>query len=173
VNLLQHFRSPSDTTYFNQGDTPVRECYEKKSKDDASLPEGARPSMTLTFAQRSKSRGKAQASDDEPVAWFLERGHVMSDGEVLIANDGTQVEIIAATEAASEVRASTSELARAAYHLGNRHLAIQLGPDWVRYQRDHVIDDMIASLGMQVMHVDEPFHPEAGAYSGGGHHHHD
>jgi len=143
----------------------MRECFDKQAHGNAEI------SLCLTFAQRSKSRGKAPGSDGEEVAWFLDRGHVMADGERLIAKDGTPIKIIAASEAVSEVHAAGPALARAAYHLGNRHLAVQIGTDWIRYQTDHVIDDMIHSLGLQAKHASEPFHPESGAYKGGHHHH--
>jgi len=143
----------------------MRECFDKQAQGDAAI------SMCLTFAQRSKSRGKAAGSDGEEVSWFLDRGHVMADGEVLIAKDGTAIKVIAAPEALSEVHAEGPALARAAYHLGNRHLAVQVGTDWIRYQTDHVIDDMIRSLGLHTRHANEPFHPESGAYKSGHHHH--
>ena len=63
-------------------------------------------------------------------------------------------------------------LARAAYHLGNRHVLLQITADWLRYQHDHVLDDMIHQMGLDVVCEQAPFEPEAGAYSSGGHGHH-
>jgi urease accessory protein len=63
------------------------------------------------------------------------------------------------------------QLARASYHLGNRHVALQIGRGWVRYQHDHVLDDMVRGLGLTVTIEQAPFEPEAGAY-GGAHTHH-
>lgn len=148
----------------------MRECFNKQNTGEATV------SVSLNFQVRSKSRGKAKASDDLDVAWFLERGHVMSDGEVLISEQGERIRIDAAPEAVSEVHAEGSRLAEAAYHLGNRHLAVEVGENWLRYQQDHVIDEMIHSLGLHPIHLDAPFHPLSGAYSSSshrGHHHHD
>lgn len=144
----------------------MRECFEKVSSGDAEI------NVQLTFQERSKSRGKAMASDKEEVSWFLERGHVMTDGEVLISNEGTRIKVISAPEAVSEVHATGSALVEAAYHLGNRHLAVEVGDGWIRYQQDHVIDDMVHTLGLHAKHIEAPFHPLSGAYKGGHHHHH-
>lgn len=144
----------------------MRECFNKEDSGSADV------SVSLDFQTRSKSRGKALGSDGNEVAWFLERGHVMSDGELLVAEDGTKIQVIAAPEAVSEVQASGSTLVEAAYHLGNRHLAVEVGENWLRYQQDHVIDDMIHSLGLHPKHINAPFHPLSGAYKGGHHHHH-
>jgi urease accessory protein len=62
-------------------------------------------------------------------------------------------------------------LARACYHLGNRHTAIQITDRQVCYLQDQVLDAMVAGLGLEVRHAHGPFEPESGAYSGGGHHH--
>ena len=64
-------------------------------------------------------------------------------------------------------------MARACYHLGNRHVALQIGEGWVRYQHDHVFDAMVTGLGLNVIVEQAPFEPEAGAYSQGHAHHHD
>ena len=144
----------------------MRECFKKLSSGDGAL------TISLNYQERSKSRGKGLASDDEEIAWFLERGHVMADGEVLVTEDELHIRMVAAPEAVSEVTAEGNQLVEAAYHLGNRHLAVQIGDNWLRYQQDHVIDDMIHSLGLHPQHVDAPFHPLSGAYKGG-HHHHD
>lgn len=144
----------------------MRECFEKQLDGDTTL------ELSLTFQQRAKSRGKAMASDAQEVAWFLARGQVMKDGEVLVANNGQHIKIIAASEAVSEVHAEGHVLAEAAYHLGNRHLAVQIGSDWLRYEQDHVIDGMIHALGLQAKHLEVPFQPLSGAYKGV-HRHHD
>jgi urease accessory protein len=81
-------------------------------------------------------------------------------------------EIVAAPEKLLHVVCATpTELARAAYHLGNRHVAVQVGDGFLRLSEDHVLEEMLRGLGATVTHVDAPFEPEAGAY-GGGHHHH-
>ena len=90
----------------------------------------------------------------------------------------TLIEVIAEPEAVSTVATDDPrELARAAYHLGNRHVPLQVGPGWVRYGADHVLDAMLLGLGLKPTAATEPFEPEAGAYTHGheqaghGHHH--
>ena len=83
----------------------------------------------------------------------------------LRATSGLVVEVRAAPEAVSTARADDALLlARAAYHLGNRHVALQLGPGWLRYPHDHVLDNMARELGLTVNREQAPFEPEAGAY---------
>ncbi|GAB4512235.1 MAG: hypothetical protein Tsb0020_30200 [Haliangiales bacterium] len=97
---------------------------------------------------------------------------MLRDGDRLRTDTGLVVRVVAAAEALSVVRVSGARaLARACYHLGNRHVPVEIGADWARYQRDHVLDDMLRGLGLEVRHEEAPFQPEAGAY-GGGHHHH-
>jgi urease accessory protein len=104
---------------------------------------------------------------------------VIADGEILQSREGRLIKILAADESVSEIHAEPEALIHAAYHLGNRHLPLQIGQGWLRYQQDHVIDAMIASFKLDVQHVDAPFDPESGAYhsatkkSAHEHHHHD
>ncbi len=147
----------------------MRECFEKEASGEAEI------SVKLTYQERSKSRGKALASDNQEVCWFLERGRVMADGEILVSKEGTRIRVVSAPEAVSEIRANGAALVEAAYHLGNRHLAVEVGEGWLRYQQDHVIDDMVHTLGLHAKHIDAPFHPLSGAYKSGhghGHSHH-
>jgi urease accessory protein len=85
------------------------------------------------------------------------------------------VRVCAAPEAVTTAHAGDPlGLARASYHLGNRHVPLQVGPGWVRYQRDHVLDDMVRGLGLRVVHESARFEPERGAYHGHAHPpHHD
>ena len=72
-----------------------------------------------------------------------------------------------------KVTATTSKaLTRAAYHLGNRHVPLEIGDGWLKLETDSVLKDMLLGLGVQVEELQAPFEPEPGAYSGGGHHHH-
>jgi urease accessory protein len=92
----------------------------------------------------------------------------------LTLEDGRIVAVKAAPEPLAEIRADgPAELLRVAWHLGNRHLPAQLDGDVIRIRRDHVIEEMVAGLGAAITHIDAPFDPEGGAYSGGGHRHHD
>jgi len=129
-------------------------------------------SLILPFDQRAKSRQLAQLSSGEDVGLILERGLVLRHGDKLLADDGRVVEVIAAAETVSTVRVDDPwRLARAAYHLGNRHVPVQIGAGWLRYRHDHVLDDMLRGQGYTVEIEQAPFEPEGGAY-GGGHHHH-
>ena len=90
--------------------------------------------------------------------------------DLLRAEDRRVIEVRAATEPVTT--ASTGDthlLARAAYHLGNRHVALQIGEGWVRYLADHVLDAMVGGLGLGIVHEERPFEPEIGAYSGSNH----
>ena len=135
-------------------------------------PVDAQATLTLPFEQRQKSRLRIRLDNGQDAGLFLPRGTVLRHGDRLRATSGLVVEVRAAPEAVSTARADDALLlARAAYHLGNRHVALQLGPGWLRYPHDHVLDDMTRELGLTVSREQAPFEPEAGAY-GGGHHHH-
>ena len=128
--------------------------------------------LTLPFDARQKSRLLTRLDSGEPVGLFLPRGTVLRGGDRLRAADGRVVRVRAAREQVSTVGTPGSlQLLRAAYHLGNRHVPLQIGIGWLRYQRDHVLDALVESLGLEVGHEEVPFEPESGAY-GGGHHHH-
>ena len=121
--------------------------------------------VLLTYEERKKSRYKTATVSGQPLGWFLERGHVLVDGDLLLCSDGSRVKVIAAQEAVSEVHTTDSlQLTRAAYHLGNRHVPLQIGENFLRYQHDHVLDGMVRGLGLEVTCENKPFHPESGAY---------
>jgi urease accessory protein len=122
--------------------------------------------LTLPFEQRQKSRLRAQAENGEELALILPRGRVLRGGDRVAATDGREVEIVAAPEKLLHIQ--SAELARVAYHLGNRHVPLQVGPGFLRIAEDHVLEEMARKLGARVSHVEAPFEPEAGAY---GHQH--
>jgi urease accessory protein len=123
--------------------------------------------LVLPFEQRRKARQRARLTAGFEVGIQLPRGTVLRGGDQLRASDGTALEIVAAREAVSTVWCrDTRRLAQVAYHLGNRHVALEIGAGWVRYLADHVLDAMVAQLGLTVVHNDEPFEPESGAYGG-------
>jgi urease accessory protein len=122
--------------------------------------------LTLPFEQRQKSRLRAKAENGEEVALILPRGRVLRGGDRVAATDGREVEIVAAPEKLLHIE--SAELARVAYHLGNRHVPLQVGPGFLRIAEDHVLEEMARKLGARVSHVEAPFEPEAGAY---GHQH--
>jgi len=124
--------------------------------------------VELTYAQREKARQKATLADGEQIAINIRRGQILRGGDYLQAPSGRMVQVQAAEECVSTVRAAD----RIAYHLGNRHVWLQVGEGWLRYLHDHVLDDMVRELGGDVAVEHAPFEPEAGAYGGAGHHHH-
>ena len=136
-------------------------------------PRAADRRLVLPFGERSKSRLRAVLDNGEEAGLFLERGSVLRHGDLLLADDGRVVEVQAAPETVSTVHtADALMLARASYHLGNRHVALQIGPGWLRYQHDHVLDDMLRGFGLEVVIEQMPFEPEGGAYVAASHHTH-
>jgi urease accessory protein len=132
-----------------------------------SAPSAFDAQLVLPFQLRTKSRLRTALETGEEVGVVLERGTILRDGDLLRAEDGRVVKVIAAPETVSTVHsADVLGLMRAAYHLGNRHVALQIRDRWLRYQHDHVLDDMVRGLGLTVMVEEAPFEPEAGAYAG-------
>jgi urease accessory protein len=130
--------------------------------------EGARPAdlrLVLPFGERSKSRLRAVLDNGEEAGLFLERGSVLRNGDLLVADDGRVVQVQAAPETVSTVHTENIlMLARACYHLGNRHVPLEIGPGWLRYIHDHVLDDMLRGFGLEVRIEESAFEPEGGAY---------
>ena len=127
----------------------------------------ARASLTLPLERRLRSRQRALLDDGRAVGVFLARGEVLRDGDLLAGPDGLVVVVRAAAETVSEVRCDDPHLlARACYHLGNRHVALQIEHALLRYQHDHVLDEMLRGLGLVPVCVKAPFQPEPGAYGG-------
>lgn len=141
------------------------------------LPESTDLILTLPFELRQKSRLKAKLNNGSDIGLMLPRGNMLRGGDCLRAEDGSIIKIEAASEDVSTVLHSDPVMiARASYHLGNRHVALQIGDGWVRYQHDHVLDDMVRGLGLEIKFESAPFEPEGGAYGGHNHahgHHHD
>jgi len=122
-------------------------------------------SVTLNFDQRVKSRQKVTLDNGEQAGLFLARGTVLQKGNCLQAESGEVIEVKAAAESVSTAYIDDAVmLARACYHLGNRHVALQIGAGFIRYQHDHVLDDMIRGLELTVVVEKAAFEPEAGAY---------
>jgi len=126
--------------------------------------------LVLPFQLRNKSRLRTTLENGEEVGLILERGSILRGGDLLLADDGRVVEVVAEPESVSTVHSTEAvSLCRATYHLGNRHVALQIGAGWVRYQHDHVLDEMVRGLGLTVTVEQAPFEPEAGAYGGHSH----
>ncbi len=129
--------------------------------------------LVLPFDRRQKSRLRTRLESGAEVGVFLERGTMLRDGDFLKTEEGLLVRVVAAPEKVYLVRCeSTLQLMRAAYHLGNRHVPLEIGDGWLKLKRDSVLRDMLLGLGAKVSDVELPFDPEAGAY-GGGHSHGD
>lgn len=128
--------------------------------------------LTLTHEQRTRSRLRVVLDSGLEAGLFLERGVVLHDGDLIGDDHGLVVRVQAAAEPLSVVRCDNPlVLARAAYHLGNRHVALEISADRLSYPHDHVLDAMVRRLGLGVTLEQLAFEPESGAY-GGGHHHH-
>jgi urease accessory protein len=128
--------------------------------------------LCLPFEQRRKTRQRAVLAGGEEMWLFLERRESLRAGDCLLGEDGRIVKVVAAPEALMEVRSDdASALARAAYHLGNRHCPVEVGENTVRFPADHVLAEMLAGMGLAVTPITAPFEPESGAYAAGHHHH--
>ena len=132
--------------------------------------------VVLRFDTRCKSRLRARLESGELCGLFLPRGTILRGGDKLLGSDGRVIEVVAAAEALMEASSDDPQLiAKAAYHLGNRHVAVELRSGSLRFAADHVLGEMVRGLGLPVAEVEAPFEPESGAYGahggGGGHAH--
>ncbi len=132
--------------------------------------------VELDWDVRQKSRFDATDSQGRTLAVFLPRGTVVRGGDCLVAEDGTLIRVLAAPQAVLVVRhcsehGSAFDLTRAAYHLGNRHVALELRPDRLQLEPDHVLADMLRGMHLIVSEEQQAFEPEAGAYAAAGHAH--
>ena len=136
-------------------------------------------SVTLDWDTRCKSRFDATDSTGRQLGGFLPRGTVVRGGDVLVAEDGSLVRVIAAPQPVLVIthcanHGTPFDLTRAAYHLGNRHVPIELQPDHLKIEPDHVLADMLRAMHLIVTEQSLAFEPEGGAYAaghGGGHSH--
>ncbi len=131
-------------------------------------------SVELDWDTRSKSRFEASDSAGRRLGVFLPRGSVLRGGDVLVAEDGSLVRVMAAPQPLLVVRhcpehGSPFDLLRAAYHLGNRHVQLQLEPDRLQLEPDHVLAALLRQMHLIVSEEHAAFEPEAGAYAAGGH----
>ncbi len=130
--------------------------------------------VELDWDVRQKSRFDATDSTGRAFGVFLSRGTLVRGGDVLVLEDGSLVRVQAAPQEVLRITAcaqhgSPFDLTRAAYHLGNRHVPIELQPDHLKIEPDHVLADMLRAMHMTVVTVHEAFEPEGGAYSSHGH----
>ena len=129
--------------------------------------------VTLAYLDRHRRLIRLVAASGEAYMLDLPRAHHLVEGDGLDLEGGGYLRVRAASEPLFEVvTASHADLLRIAWHLGNRHLPVQLLRDRVRFRDDHVIREMVEGLGGHVDEVEAAFDPEAGAYVGGRPHHH-
>ena len=133
-------------------------------------------SVELDWDVRQRSRFDAVDASGRALAVFLPRGSVVRGGDVLVAEDGSLIIVKAAPQTVMVVRpcaehGSPFDLMRAAYHLGNRHVQLELQADRLLLEPDHVLADMLKQMHLLVSDEQAPFEPEAGAYAAGGHAH--
>jgi urease accessory protein len=125
--------------------------------------------LKLDWDQRQKSRFDCEDSQNRRIGVFLPRGSVVRGGDALLTQDGTLLRVVAAPQPVLRITHCTAhgsafDLLRAAYHLGNRHVPIELKPDHLKIEPDHVLADMLRQMHLIVHEVREPFEPESGAY---------
>jgi urease accessory protein len=130
--------------------------------------------VELDWDVRQKSRFDATDSAGRALGVFLPRGTLVRGGDVLVAEDGSLIRVMAAPQPVLIITACTEhgsafDLTRAAYHLGNRHVPIELKPDHLKIEPDHVLADMLRAMHLTVVEATEAFEPEGGAYSSAGH----
>ncbi len=122
-------------------------------------------SVTLDLQQRVKSRLKTRSDSGDDIGIFMERGTMLEQGDLLRDIEGYVLKVVAASETLSSIYSDDPLLlARACYHLGNRHVELQIKNTSIHYRHDHVLDDMIKSFGLDVVIESLPFQPENGAY---------
>ena len=144
----------------------------RRVADADAAARGPLDEVALDWHARTHARQRLRLESGREASLVLPRGSVLRDGDLLAGDSGPAVRVRAAAEDLSEVACSDPlQLARACYHLGNRHVALQIAPGCVRYARDHVLDDMLRGLGLVPRPVRAPFQPEAGAYGGHAHGH--
>ena len=134
-------------------------------------------SIELDWDLRCKSRFDATDSSGRHLGFFLPRGQVLRGGDVLVAEDGSLVRVLAAPQPVLRVTAcpehgGPADLPRAAYHLGNRHVALEVKADFLQLEPDAVLAEMLRSIHLIVLDANAPFEPEGGAYAHEGHAHH-
>lgn len=128
--------------------------------------------LSLPYEARYRRRGRLRTEGGEDILLDLAEATELADGAALRLEDGRLIALRAAPEPLAEVRAEGERLARLAWHVGNRHTPCQIAEGRLLIQRDHVLEDMLARLGAEVVHVEAPFTPEGGAYGHGRTHGH-
>ena len=124
--------------------------------------------LALTAEERSRSRHRFTTPEGQMIFLRLSRGTVLKHQDYLATEEDTIIQVLAKPEPVLTVTARDALLLlRGAYHLGNRHVPVEIGPDYLRLAPDPVLNDLLIHLGLTVQPAVLPFQPEAGAY----HHH--
>ena len=129
---------------------------------------------TVTLAAHDRHRRRIRMTDDDGEDFLLDlpSATYLRDGDGLALDDGGIVAVRAALEEVADIHAASPEqAARLAWHVGNRHVPVQIGEGWLRFQTDEVLAKMLRGMGVEVTILSVPFEPEAGAYAGGHSHH--
>lgn len=130
--------------------------------------------LVLPYALRQKGRFKTKSKAGQDVGVFLIRGEVLQHGDCLFSECGKVLKVEAEAEAVvTAVATDWLTFAKSCYHLGNRHVPMEIGELWVRFQPDHVLEEMVTLFGLTCSYHKASFTPENGAYASGGHHHHE
>jgi urease accessory protein len=150
------------------------------SRVSAIMPAGewdaaaCRDQIVLDAGERHRRRAMLTAAGGLTFLLDLPHAAVLHDGDGLVLDDGSVVRVVAGPEPLVEIAADTADdLARLAWHLGNRHTEVQVVGERLRIRRDHVLEEMLARLGARLTTIEAPFEPERGAYDHHGHHHGD
>jgi urease accessory protein len=132
-------------------------------------------SVVLSFDDRHRRRMSMRGVGGTEFLLDLEEAVALRGGDALVLQDGRLIEVVGAPEKLAEIRATDNHHAlQIAWHLGNRHLPVQIMGTKIRIRHDHVIEEMLVGLGAKVTLIDAPFDPEGGAYAKAPHaHHHD
>ena len=125
--------------------------------------------LALPFASRQARGLKATLDSGEEVTLNLPAGEVLRGGDLVTASDGRVIEVLAAPEKLLHIE--SAELARVAYHLGERHVPAQVGDGFLRIAADHALEEVVKKLGAKVSHVEAPFEPEAAVHAEADHRH--
>ena len=134
----------------------------------------ASDTLTLDYDDRKRGRFKSVTDAGQEVGVFLDRGKVLQQGQALKTECGTVITIHSKPESVTTASCDDWQVfAKCCYHLGNRHVPLQVGERWLRFKPDHVLEEMVHLHGMKTTQEERPFDPESGAYKGGGHHHHE
>ncbi len=137
-------------------------------------PQPAKEQVMLDYDGRRRRRMTLECLSGFKFLLDLAKAPTLVEGDGLVLENGDMVEVRAAPEALLKITcANPTHLARIAYHLGNRHLPVEVGEGVLYIRIDHVIEQMVIDLGADVRHLDRPFYPEGGAYGEhkGGHSH--